>query len=354
MNHPDQTGSATILPTTDPSALFDLFRGNYATELLTAATCHFDLFNRWGSSPRSFADFCREFTLSDRAGTVLLTALRAFGLMAKTGPDAFDLTPLSREHLLRSSPFDVSGYFGPASQNTGVLSLVHQLQSNRPARVSSAGPGIAFIYRDGIESAMERTDSARQLTLALAGRARNVAPHLAARVDLSSASCLLDVGGGSGLYAISFLQKYPGLRAIVFDRPEVLKVAAEMAEAFGLQTRLSCQPGDMFADSLPEADAVLLSNVLHDWDVPECRILIDRCGRSVTANGQLLIHDVFLNDELDGPLPVALYSAALFSLTEGRAYSAAEYSEWLMAAGFAPQPVVPTLVHCGAMIARKR
>jgi hypothetical protein len=62
-----------------------------------------------------------------------------------------------------------------------------------------------------------------------------------------------------------------------------------------------------------------------------------------------LIHDVFLNDDHDGPLPVALYSASLFSLTEGRAYSAREYREWLMAAGLTPGEIVPTLVHCGVL-----
>ena len=71
--------------------------------------------------------------------------------------------------------------------------------------------------------------------------------------------------------------------------------------------------------------------------------------RRPAAGGRLLIHDVFLNDAMDGPLPVALYSAALFSVTEGRAYSAAEYREFLTGAGLTPKPVVPTLVHCGVL-----
>ncbi len=62
----------------------------------------------------------------------------------------------------------------------------------------------------------------------------------------------------------------------------------------------------------------------------------------------MLVHDVFLNDRLDGPLPIALYSASLFSLTEGRAYSAAEYR-----GGWKPPAsaggVVPTLIHCGVL-----
>jgi hypothetical protein len=134
----------------------------------------------------------------------------------------------------------------------------------------------------------------------------------------------------------------------------VLKVAREMAELYRVSDRLECRPGDMFVDPLPAgADCILLSNVLHDWDVPECRLLIGRCAAALPSGGRLLIHDVFLNDALDGPLAVALYSAALFSITEGRAYSAAEYREWLIEAGLEPQPIVPTLVHCGVLEGRK-
>ena len=101
----------------------------------------------------------------------------------------------------------------------------------------------------------------------------------------------------------------------------------------------------MFASELPQADTVLLSNVLHDWDVPECRQLVSRCANSLSANGRLLIHDVLLNDELDGPLPIALYSAALFQLTEGRAYSRAEFQSWLNESGLSYEGKVATMLN---------
>jgi len=165
---------------------------------------------------------------------------------------------------------------------------------------------------------------------------------------------MLDVGGGTGIYSIACLQTYPRLRAVVLDRPEVLKVAREMAEAYGVADRLECRAGDMFVDALPSgADAVLLSNVLHDWDVPECRHLVGRCAGALAPGGRLMIHDVFLNDALDGPLAAALYSASLFSLTEGRAYSEGEYRAWLVEAGLTPEDTVPTLVHCGLLGGRK-
>ena len=136
----------------------------------------------------------------------------------------------------------------------------------------------------------------------------------------------------------------------------MLKVAArDGRRPTASPTAWSCAPATCSPTRSPAAPtSILLSNVLHDWDVPECRALVGRCAAALPPGGRLLIHDVFLNDALDGPLPVALYSAALFRLTEGRAYSAAEYRAWLAAAGLSPGAVVPTLIHCGVLPAVKR
>jgi hypothetical protein len=341
-------------PRVDPTPIFEAFRGNYATELLTAAVAHFDVFGRLAAGPRAVADLRTELGLAERPAAVLLTALRALGLLSADDHGRLDLTDLSREHLVPGGDHDVSGYVALTADSPGVREMVERLRTNRPAAGKPERPGTAFIYRPGTESAMDHEASARPLTLALAGRARNVAPVLAERLPLDGARQLLDVGGGTGLYSIAWLQKHPSLWAVVWDRPEVLKVVHELAAAHGVEERLLCVPGDMFRDPMPEgSDVVLLSNVLHDWDVPECRALIGRCAAALPPGGRLLIHDVFLNDALDGPLPVALYSAALFCLTEGRAYSAAEYRAWLTEAGLAPGAIVPTLVHCGVLPATK-
>ena len=344
--------SAITPPETDPTPIFELFRGSYATELLTAAVAHLGVFRHFLSGPISEADLRSRLRLEERPATVLLTALKAFGLIVEAGFGRLGASEMAREHLLPGAAFSVSDYLGLAADSPGVLAMAARLRSNRPT-AAKPDEGAAFIYREGIDSAMEQEAAARRLTLALAGRARNVAPVVAERLPLNEARVLLDVGGGTGIYAIACLQKNPNLRAVVWDRPEVLKVAAEMAADYGVAERVTCLPGDMFADPVPTADVVLLSNILHDWDVPQCRTLIGRCAAMLPAGGRLVVHDVFLNDALDGPVPIALYSAALFTLTEGRAYSAGEYGHWLRDAGLTPGEVVPTLIHCGLLVGEK-
>jgi len=337
-------------PHTDPTLIFEHARGIYATTLLTAAVAEFDLFARLASAPRAEPDLLEELGLAPRAGNVLLVALRAMGLLAKDAAGRVALTELAREHLVPGAAFDVSGYIGMSAENPAVREMIERLRTNQPAGAKPQEQGVAFIYRDGMSSAMEQEAAARRLTLGLAGRAKNVAPALAHRVPLGGAKVLLDVGGGTGIYSIACLKRNPKLRAIVWDRPQVLKVAREFAEADGVLDRIELVPGDMFADPVPPGcDVVLLSNVLHDWDVPECKTLVRRVGDALPGGGSLLIHDVYLADSLDGPLPVALYSANLFCVTEGRAYSALEYRSWLAEAGLLSGEIIPTLVHCGVL-----
>lgn len=340
---------ALVPPATDPTALFELFRGSYGTQLLTAAVSHFRLFDLLADRPMPLPVLRGELELEQRPAVVLITAIRAMGLLEKNSDDCLQLTPLAREHLVSDARFEITGYIGLAAESPEVLAMVERLRSNRPAGAAEDS-GVAFIYREGLESAMEREQSARQLTLSLAGRAKNVAPWLAKRLSLEQSEHLLDVGGGTGIYSIALLLANPGLQATVLDRPEVLKVAAEIAQQHGVGDRLRLLPGDMFTDDLPSNyDTILLSNVLHDWDVPHCRSLVARCADALPKGGRLLIHDVFLNDEHDGPLPIALYSAALFTLTEGRAYSAAEFRTWLEEAGLTMAQIIPTSVHCGVL-----
>ncbi|VTR98688.1 methyltransferase [Tuwongella immobilis] len=347
--------SALTKPTFDPTPIFEFARSSFATELLAAAVTHFAVFDTLAETgPISEAELGQRLGLQSRPLTVLLTMLRSMQLLDRDAEGRVQVTPIAHEHLRRGAEFDISEYLALSAELPSVKSLVERLRTNSPTGTKPDEKS-AYIYRKGIDTSMEEERSARFLTMALAGRAKNCAPYLAEGMQLHSAERLLDVAGGSGLYAIACLQQYPHLRAMVWDRPAVLKIAAETAAEYGVADRLECIPGDMFHDPVPgNPDVILLSNVLHDWDIPQCEQLVSTMAAALPANGRLVVHDVYLNDALDGPKYLAEYSAALFTLTEGRAYSVAEYRTWLMQAGLTVDAnVIPTLVHCGLINATK-
>lgn len=340
-------------PSSDPAPIFELFRGDHAMELLTAAVAHFDVFGKLAAGPQSPEELRAALALGERQFCVLLTGLKAMRLVEERAGQ-LQPTALAGEHLLPGQPLYVGDYIRLGAEQPGVLTLVEHMRKNTRVGAAKGDDRAVFIYKDGMESAMEEDRLARHFTLMLAGRAKNIAPMLAQKVDLAQARCLLDIGGGTGLYSIAFLQRYPRLQAIVFDRPAVLKVAAEFAQQHGVADRLQCASGDMFSDPLPAGcDVMLLSNVLHDWDVPECRRVVAKAAAALPAGGRLVIHDVLLDDDHSGPLYPALFSVALMLLTEGRNYSGAEYKAWMTAAGLKPGEPIPTLVHSSVLVGVK-
>ena len=82
-------------PATDPTSLFENFRGNYGSELLTAAVSHFQLFDRLSPRPMTFDELRQELQLQRRPAIVLLTALLAMKLLERNESEASQLTELA-------------------------------------------------------------------------------------------------------------------------------------------------------------------------------------------------------------------------------------------------------------------
>ena len=140
----------------------------------------------------------------------------------------------------------------------------------------------------------------------------------------------------------------------MFERPPVDDVARRAIAGRGFDDRVSVAPGDMLRDPLPPGhDVHLISNVLHDWDVPAVDAILRASFSALPPGGLLVIHDAHLNAEKTGPLPVAAYSVMLMHGTEGRCYSVAEMYDRTSAAGFRDQAFVETAGDRSLVTARK-
>ena len=339
-------------PSIDPAFVFDLYRGRLSTEILCAVACRTKFFQKLEKSPLSSNEIQVQLGWSRRAISVVTTALKAMQFLIEDSQGKFQPTEAARLFLNSESEFALTGYLGLSAQSPAVTSFLEAIERHVPSATTESGT--AFTFRSDKPSAMDDPDFARFLTMSLAGRGRCVAPVLAQQnPPKEGETTLLDIGGGSGFYSIAYLLAYPQMKAVVWDRPEVLKVARENAEAHGVADRLECIGGDMFTDHFPvKADILLVSNILHDWDIAEIHHLLKHWHGQSRENTRLILHDVYLNDALDGPLPIALYSADLFYLTEGRAYSRSEYLQFFRETGWrtdSEQKVQPTSAHCGTL-----
>src|SRR5262249_46671546 len=139
-------------PQLDPAPIFEAFRGNYATELITAAVAHFGFFEKIAAGGLPASELRAAIGLGERQFNVLLTGLKALQLVVEQN-GRVQTTPLATEHLLPGQPLDVSDYIRLAADAPGVLSLVEHMRKNTLAGASKDDDRAVFIFRDGLDSA---------------------------------------------------------------------------------------------------------------------------------------------------------------------------------------------------------
>ena len=165
-------------------------------------------------------------------------------------------------------------------------------------------------------------------------------------IDLKKIKQILDIGGASGIYPITLLINDPDLKATVFEKPPVDKLAQYTINKFGLNERMSVVSGDMFKDNLPGGyDVHFISHVLHDWDLNEVKCVLNNSFENLQPGGMVIIHDAHINDTKTGPVSVAEYSVLLMFLSEGKCYSTAEMKQILEEKGFEDIQYRPTILN---------
>jgi acetylserotonin N-methyltransferase len=128
---------------------------------------------------------------------------------------------------------------------------------------------------------MER---ARRVASAMQSHSLPAAIALALNGNFDGVTRLLDVGGGSGCFTVAAAQAHPHLRCTVMELPAMCEVARGYIEAGGVTDRVDTRAIDMFRQPWPGGyDALLFSNVWHDWNVRTCRWLAARATRCPRA-----------------------------------------------------------------------
>jgi len=181
------------------------------------------------------------------------------------------------------------------------------------------------------------------------------APSLSAsRCPAIVGSRLLDIGGGSGVFSAAWLAHHPKSRATVVDLAPVCAASKRILEKYESGARVEYCPCNLFRDPWPEgADLMWISNVLHDWPLEKCHLILKNAYSSLPQGGCLFIHEQLLNPDRCTPSTTALYNLLMRMNFKGQQFTKQELFELVAQSGFVDPTVVYTYANWTVIKAQK-
>jgi hypothetical protein len=280
-----------------------------------------DVFSHLAERPLEASQLARIVNADERGLEMLLNALVAMELLEKKG-DHFYVTRLSSEHLSKKSP----SYMGH------IIMHHHNLVDGWGKLDIAVQCGIPVRKRSSHDTDEEERES---FLMGMFNLASLLAPRVAAEIDLSGRSRLLDLAGGPGTYAIHFCKKHPSLTAVIYDLPTTRTFAEQTVAHFALSDRIAFVAGDILADPIGSGfDVVWISHLLHSEGPDACATVLAKAVNALNDGGLLLIQEFILDDDRTAPLWPALFSLnMLIGTPSGQAYTQKELFQLASDAG---------------------
>ncbi len=186
-------------------------------------------------------------------------------------------------------------------------------------------------------SLMQDPEKAREFTVAGYEASIGLGHKLAKEFDFSQFDRWLDLGGGSGCYAIAACERQQGFKVTVLDQANVIAIAREFIDKHGLADRIDTKPGDFFGDAYPTGyDLASYITPLQGYMPDKVIACLTKARDALKPGGTILVVDYMLKDDKTGPIDPAFVN--LFGVREGRylgrVNTGAEWCEFMKDAGF--------------------
>jgi acetylserotonin N-methyltransferase len=274
----------------------------------------------------------------------LVFFLTSIGLL-NYSTEQVSLTNVAKNYLLSDSLH----YWGNAfvrTHDTDEYKRVFTAITNTPSQLYSNGKNLSDMWKSGnldIASAEIFTKVMHSSILPSAILAINNSVF----ADISH---LLDVGGGSGCFSEYFVKRYPKSFATIFELPEVCSILKNNIN----NTHINICSGNFFMDSFPDnCDGVLLSNILHDWDIEHVKILLEKSFKVLPHNGKIFIHEMLLDEGRCSPITATAFNLLMYVNHGSQQFTKSQLFNLLEFVGFKNCDYVKTHHYYSLIIAQK-
>jgi acetylserotonin N-methyltransferase len=332
----------------DPAPVLDLLIAFRRSKTMFAAVS-LGVFDALAAGPKSLSDLAGQLKANPDALERLLDACVGLQLLQKAN-SSYENTAAATAYLCNDSPQRLTGYL--MYSNTVMWKLWEHLED--AVREGTNRWQQVYGWEGPIFSHFFRTEEAkREFLMGMHGFGLISSPVVVAAFDLSRFKSFVDLGGATGHLAIAACQRYPNMRATVFDLPVAVPLAREIVAASNVASRVTIAAGDFFVDPLPAGDLFALGRILHDWSEEKIVKLLARIFEKLPAQGGLLIAEKLLLDDQSGPAWAQMQNLNMLTCTEGKERTLAQYDRLLKQAGFADVQGYRTSAPLDAVLAIK-
>ncbi|HVG87251.1 MAG TPA: methyltransferase [Vicinamibacterales bacterium] len=288
------------------------------------------VFTELAHGPRAFEALSGRLGLHPRSARDFLDTLVALGFLTRDG-DRYGNTPETDLFLDRRKPDYLGGFLEMANQRLYPFwgHLTEALRTGLPQNeVKSGAPGLfEGLYADPARLKL--------FLAAMTGLSRGANVAMARQFPWRDYGSFADIGTAQGDLAVQIAVANPHLQGIGFDLPEVGPIFEEYAQRAGLGGRLRFAPGSFFDDELPKADVVTMGHILHDWDLPTKKMLIEKAFDAIPSGGALIVYEAIIDDDRSkNAFGLMMSLNMLIETPGGFDYTGADCAGWMKEAGF--------------------
>lgn len=344
---------AAAFPLTRPIArrrargLFDLMAGFVYSQVLMACV-QLRLFDILAEGPQSLQALCRRLDLAEPQALRLLSAAVALDLVERRGT-AFGLGSLGA--VMVGNTALVAMIEHHASLYRDLADPVSLLRGERPPTEL----GSYWAYADNAAAGELGAQRVADYSALMAASQPLIADQVLDAYPISRHRCLLDVGGGEGVFLCAAAQRAPALRLMLLDLPAVAERARNRFAAAGIADRAEAIGGDFLNRPLPTgADVASLVRVMFDHHDDNAMRILRAVRAALPADGTLLVAEPMAGTKGAEPMGDAYFGFYLMAMGSGRSRTPQRLSEMLQAAGFGAIRQVPTRIplQTGLLVAR--
>lgn len=233
------------------------------------------------------------------------------------------------QHTLNSNQFRIFG------------ALMHSLKTGRRASE-------LFVEKNVFEHIGSSAELNDLYNRAMTNTSRMQVAAILSAFSFKKFRIVVDVGGGQGFFLSALLSKYPGMKGVLSDLPNVVGNPEKLPHGFG--DRLHVEAGSFFEVIPSGGDLYILKNIIHGWNDDDCLRILTNIRKVIGGKGKIMIIEALVEGR-NTPSWGKMSDIFMMAGPDGKERTREEFRVMLEKSGFSVERIIRTVAPLSLIIA---